>query len=93
MTRIPFFFLTYNVEFPDSKIKQYLDNVVAEKMHAQADDDRYSIQILDTKVDFRKDSNTIDKVEMRLRTKNGQKCLRFVTSSWSLLIMWKNEEE
>ena len=64
--------LTYDVEFSDGEIKECLANVLTDNMHAQADKDGHSIQILDAIVDYRKDSNAVDKAYMLLRTKSGQ---------------------
>ena len=41
------------------------------KMHALADDDGYSMQIVDAIVDYRKDINTVDKSDICLLTKSG----------------------
>ena len=85
--------LTYDVEFPDGEIKEYSANVIAENMYAQVDDEGHSVQILDSIVDYRKDSSAVEKADMYVHTKSGQRRLRQTTSGWSLLILWKNGEE
>ena len=85
--------LTYDVEFPDGEIKEYSANVIAENMYAQVDDEGHSVQILDAIVDYRKDSSAVEKTDMYVHTKSGQRRLRQTTSGWSLLILWKNGEE
>ena len=37
----------------------------------QFDDDGHAMQIIDAIVDCKKDSNAVDKADMRLRTKSG----------------------
>ena len=86
-------FAVLNVDFSYGEIKYYLANVIAGKMHLQVDEDCHNIKILDSNVDCRKDSNVVDKADMHLRTKIGQKHLLHTTSIWSLLIAWKNGEE
>ena len=56
-------------------------------MHDQVDDDGNAVQILDTIVDYRKDSNAVDKTDIHLRINNGQQRLRHATTGWSLLIL------
>ena len=85
--------LNYDVELPDGEIKEYLANVIAENMYPQVDDDSHATQILYAIVDYRKDRNAVNKADMRVSTKSGEKNLRHTASSWSLLIMWKSREE
>ena len=67
--------------------------MIAENMHAREHDDSNKVQIMDAIVDFRKYSNPVYKADMRLCTKSGQQHLRRTTSSWFILIIWKNREE
>ena len=85
--------LTFYVELPNGEIKEHQAKVVAENMHAQADNDVHAMQILDAIVKHRKDANVVDKADMRVRTKSGQQYLRHATSGWSLIILWNNGEE
>ena len=72
--------MTYDVDFSDGEIKEYSANVIAENMYSQVDENGCNTQILDSIVDYRKDSNAVDKSDMRLRTKSGQQRLRHTTS-------------
>ena len=72
--------LNYDVEFSNGGIKKYLANAIAENMHSQVREDGCYTQILDSIVDYRKDSNSVDKSNMRLRTNSGQQRLRCTTS-------------
>ena len=49
----------------------------AENIHARVDDDGHDVKILDTIVDYRKDSNAFDKDEMFLAPRVGSNA--FVT--------------
>ena len=79
--------LTYDVEFSDGEIKQCLANVKDEKRHSQVDEDGWNNHILDSIVDYKKDSNAVYKTDARLCTKSGKQCLHHTTSSWSLLVL------
>jgi len=85
--------MTYDVEFPNGEIKEYAANVIAENMYSQVDENGHAVQILDAIVDYRKDESAIEKADMYIRTKSGQRRLRQTTTGWSLLILWKNGEE
>ena len=73
--------MAHCVKFPGGEIKECLDNVVSENMHAQADGDGHVMKILDAIDDRGKDANGIEKDNMRLCTKSGYYCLRRETSS------------
>ena len=85
--------LTYDVEFSDGEIKEHSDNTIAKNICSQVDKDGCNKQILDSIVDYRKDSNSVDKSNMRICTKIRKQLLRYTTCGWSLLILWKNGEE
>ena len=68
--------LTYDIEFSDGDIKEWSANVIAENMHSQVDEDGRNIQILDSIVDYRKDTNALHKTDARTRTKRGYQRLR-----------------
>ena len=62
--------LIYDVDFSDGKTKEHSDNVIAENIHSQADENGRNTKILDSIFDHRKCSDAIDKADMRLRTKS-----------------------
>ena len=41
-------------------------------MYSQVDENGCNTQMFDSIVDYRKDSNAVDKSDMRIRTKSGQ---------------------
>jgi hypothetical protein len=85
----------YEVEFPDGKIKEYAANIIAENMLSQVDSEGYSLTLLDTIVDYKKDEAVaIPKSEMHVITNRGQKRMRKTTQGWKLLIhCWKDGSE
>ena len=85
--------LTYDVEFSDGEIKQFLDNFIDENLYSQVDEDGHNIQILDYHVDYRNDSNAFNKAELCLPTKSVKQLLRRKTTGQSLLTLCKNKEE
>ena len=62
--------MTYDVEFPDDEIKDHSAKVIDENIFAQADDDGHNVQILDSIVDCRKESNAANEHAMRILTKS-----------------------
>ena len=85
--------MLYDVEFPDGEIREYSANVIAENVYAQVDTDGHSYNILDGIVDYKKESNAIDKVDKFVMTKSGQRQLRKSTKGWKLLVAWKDGSE
>ena len=85
--------MIYDVQFPDGEIKEYAANVIAENMYAQVDDEGHQHQLLDSIIDFKKDDNAVEKSDMYIHTRSGQRRLRQNTAGWFLLILWKNGEE
>ena len=43
--------LTFDIDFSDGNVKEHSDNVIAENLHSQADEDGHNTQILDSIVD------------------------------------------
>ena len=48
----------YEVEFPDGKIKEFSANIIAENMLTQVDSDGFLTSLMNSIVDFWKDSVT-----------------------------------
>lgn len=85
--------MVYDVEFPDGDIRQYSANVIAENMYAQVDADGHTHTLLDSIIDFNKTDQALDKDDMYVNTKSGQRRLRKTTSGWNLLVLWKDGSE
>ena len=78
--------MLYDVEFEDGQTREYCANVISENMYAQVDTEGHSYNLLDGIVDFKKDSNAIDKADKYIMTKSGQRRLRKSTKGWKLLV-------
>ncbi len=85
--------LVYDVEFPDGQVKEYAANVIAENMYAQVDADGHIHSLLDSIVDFAKDERAVERADMYISTKSGQRRIRKTTVGWKLLIKWKDGSE
>ena len=86
--------ITYDVEFPDGQVKEYIANIIAENMLTQVDSDGYSLSLMDLIVDHQRDpSQAILMEDKYIRTKSRQKRLRKTTKGWRLLIKWKDKSE
>ncbi len=85
--------LVYDVEFPDGEIKEYSANVIAENMYAQVDTEGFSHTILDSIIDYSRDKGAIERDDMYLTTKSGQRRMRQTTVGWKLLVLWKDGTE
>ena len=85
--------MIYDVEFPDGEIREYSANLIAENMYAQVDANGHSHTLLDSIIDFSKDGNAVEKEDMYIYTKSGQRRERKTTQGWKLLVLWKNGSE
>jgi hypothetical protein len=83
--------IVYEVEFPDGQVKEYSANVIAENMLSQVDPDGFSTSLMDAIVDYLKDAVTaVEKADVFVVTRRGQKKWRKITCGWQLLIRWKD---
>ena len=65
--------ITYDVEFPDSQVKEYGANIIAENMVTQVDSDRYSLSLMDSIIDHQRDLTQAIPIEDKyITTKCGQ---------------------
>jgi hypothetical protein len=86
--------IVYEVDFPDSQVKEYSANVIAENMLTQVDSDGFSTSLMDAIVDYRRDDATaVQKADAFVVTHRGQKKQRKTTCEWQLLIQWKDGGE
>ena len=79
----------YDVEFPDGDVREYSANIIAENMSAQVDFEGFTHRLLDHISDYKKDDNTVDKVDSYVATKRGRKRLRKSTNEWHMKVEWK----
>ena len=86
--------IMYEVEFDDGQIREYGANIIAESMITQVDSDGFSSPLMKGIIDYRKDEAVaIDKQDMYVITKSGQRRLRKTTQGWKLLIEWADGTE
>ena len=64
--------ITYDVEFPDGQVKEYGTNIIAENMLTQVDSDGYSLSLMDSIIDHRRNPSQAIPIEDKyLMTKSG----------------------
>jgi hypothetical protein len=86
--------MIYEVEFPDGQCKEYAANIIAENMLTQVDSDGYSITMMEGIVDYKRDNAVaVDKSDMYVVTRRGQKRMCKTTQGWKLLVRWANGSE
>ena len=86
--------ITYNVEFSNGQVKEYGTNIIAVNMLTQVDSDGYSLSLMDSIIDHRRDpSQAIPMEDKYITTKSGQKRLRKTTKGWKLHIKWKDKSK
>jgi hypothetical protein len=85
--------VTYDVEFNDGEVREYSANVIAENMYSQVDANGYSHTLLESIIDYTKDESAVDRDDMYIQTKSGQRRIRQTTIGWKLLVLWKDGSE
>ena len=73
----------YDVLFPDSAVRQYSANSIAENIYNQVDQEGDTMALLDTIIDHRRDKSAI-----RIADSNDK--TRFTTNGWYLKVQWKD---
>ena len=82
--------IVYNVEFMDGEVREYSANVIAENMYSQVHANGHSLTLLDSIIDFTKDKRAIERDDMYIHTKSGQRRIHKTTIDWKLLVLWKD---
>ena len=85
--------MIYDVEFMDGNIREFGGNIIAENMYSQVDNDGYYRSILESIIDFRKNTKAISKDNMHIMTKSGQRRLRKSTVGWDFRVSWSDGSE
>ena len=86
--------ITYDIEFPNGQVKEYGANIIAEIMLTQVDSDGYSLSLMDSIIDHRRDpSQAIPIEDKHIMTKSRQKWLQKTMKGWKLLIKWKDKSK
>ena len=85
--------LSYDVQFPDGEVREYAANVISENMYAQVDANGFMHTMLDAIIDHKTDGHAVEKADMYITTKSGQRRIRNTTIGWKLLVLWKDGSE
>ena len=80
----------YDGELTDVSIEKYADNIIAENMFAQVDDEGRDHLIMKDIVDHKKDHTEIPILEGKLRSYNGNGNPKVTTCVWKLLVEWRD---
>ena len=79
--------ITYGVEFYDRQVKEYGANIITKNMLTQVDSDGYSLSLMDSIIDHRKDPSQAIPIEDKyIITKSRQRRLQKTMKGWKLLI-------
>lgn len=71
--------IVHNVEVSNFQVKEHSVNVITETNLIRLDSEVFSLMLLDSIVDWRKDENAIDAIDKYFVTFNGQMTLRNTT--------------
>ena len=83
----------YDVEFPDTTIRPYTANVIANNIYAQVDSEGIRTNIIDAIIDHCTDGHAVSKNDQYSIKKRGRHNLRKITAGWNLLIAMKDGTE
>ena len=80
----------YMVEFPDGAAKEWTENLIAESMFSNVDQEVHHLQIMEDISDHRKSKEALEKKDGFYRHgKNWPNIPRKTTMGWELLFHWK----
>ena len=57
------------------------------------DPEGFHHNLLEVILDYKKESNAVEKDEMYITTKSGARHMRKTTAGWKLLVQWKKGED
>ena len=76
----------YNVQFPDSAIKPYLENLMAYNILMQVEDDGYHRQLIDGIKNNSKDKREVEKKDRWIVSKIGRRSMKQSTVGWKFCV-------
>ena len=80
---------TYDVEFPDGEITEYLANVIAENMFAKCDMEGNQFVLMSAFVDHKKDGHAVEIADGFVQ-RGSNRHRRVTTKGWQLCVEWKD---
>lgn len=85
--------IVYDVQFPDGEVKEYAANVIAENMLSQVDSEGFTLTLMDSILDVKKDGSAVAKGDMYTQSNRGGSRMRQTTCGWKFLVLWKDGSE
>ena len=83
----------YDVEFPDSKNRQYSANIIAENIYSQVNAEGHSRSLMESIVDYKKDGNILPMEDKYALTRSSQRRMRKTTVGWKILVQFRSGSE
>ena len=85
--------MIYEVELPESQVKDYAENVIARNMLSQVYDKGYSATLVDSIVYYKRDNSAVENSDKYVVTRRGQLRLRKTIQGWKVLDAWRDGSE
>ena len=85
--------MIYEVELPESQVKDYAENVIARNMLSQVYDKGYSATLVDSIVYYKRDNSAVENSDKYVITERGKLGLRKKTQCWKFLVSCKDVSE
>ena len=85
--------MIYEVELPESQVKDYAENVIARNMLSQVYDKGYSATLVDSIVYYKRDNSAVENSDKYVVTRRGQLRLRKTIQGWEILDAWRDGSE
>ena len=82
--------MLYDVQFPDSSIKPYSENLIAENILMQVDSDGLHHKVLERILEHSKDNREIEKKDKYFVTKRGRWSMHQITVGYKFNIKWRD---
>eukprot|EP00978_Attheya_sp_CCMP212_P027633 scaffold93029_cov53-Attheya_sp.AAC.5 len=80
----------YKVEFEDGTQQEYAASLIATSIFAQVDDEGYEHILMDEIIEHKADRHAVQRDDMYISGKNGNKHMRRTTIGWKLPVKWKD---
>ena len=78
----------YEVEFDDVEVTDITNNVIADRIYDQFDENRNDMLLLDSFIDYRKSERVMSLQDQKI-TVNGRACKKRLTPGWEICAIWK----
>ena len=85
--------MIYEVNFPDSQVNYYAENIIANNVLSHIDDKGYSFTFVNIIVDYKRDNSAVDMGDKYVVTRRRQHRLRNTNQGRKILVAWKDGSE